>query len=129
MSVRLCRVVAHRMAALVSGPCFAVRAAEVLAAGLATEKDFGMTTYITHIRMSPPNASDHQHISEVRWSQPGSSGECNRAAMVEFIDTGEAVFVHATPGAHVGVVHVDPPYLRTHADGVWTNNLLSLPRF
>jgi hypothetical protein len=30
----------------------------------------------------------------------------------------------------VGVVRppVGPPYLRTHADGVWTNNLLALPR-
>ncbi|HZL04955.1 MAG TPA: DUF3892 domain-containing protein [Coriobacteriia bacterium] len=88
-----------------------------------------MTTYITHIRMSPPNASDHEHISEVRWSQPGSGGECSRAAMVEFIDKGEAVFVHGAPDAQVGVVHADPPYLRTYADRVWTNNLLSLPRF
>lgn len=88
-----------------------------------------MTTYITHIRMSPPNANDHQQISEVRWSQPGETGECSRAAMVEFINKGNAVFVHGTPDAQVGVVNADPPYLRTHADRVWTNNLLSLPRF
>jgi len=49
--------------------------------------------------------------------------------MVEFIDKGEAVFVHGAPDAQVGVVHADPPYLRTYADRVWTNNLLSLPRF
>jgi len=33
--------------------------------------------------------------------------------------------------AYVGVVHPTDgraPYLQTHADGVWTNNLLSLPQ-
>jgi len=49
--------------------------------------------------------------------------------MVEFIDKGEAVFVRGAPDAQVGVVDADPRYLRTYADGVWTNNLLSLPRF
>jgi hypothetical protein len=49
--------------------------------------------------------------------------------MVEFINKGNAVFVHGTPDAQVGVVNGTPPYLRTYADGVWTNNLLSLPRF
>ena len=29
----------------------------------------------------------------------------------------------------VGVVDANPPYIRTHADGVWTDNLLALPRF
>ena len=29
----------------------------------------------------------------------------------------------------VGVVDATPPYLRTHADGVWTDNLLALPRY
>jgi hypothetical protein len=88
-----------------------------------------MTTYITHIRMSPPNANDHEHIAELRWTQPAETGECSRSAMVEFINKGNAVFVHGTPDAQVGVVNGTPPYLRTYADGVWTNNLLSLPRF
>ena len=88
-----------------------------------------MTTYMTHIRMSPPNSNDHEHIAEVRWSQLTQTGECTRAAMVEFINKGNATFVHDTPDARVGVVNASPPYLRTYADGVWTNNLLSLPRF
>lgn len=88
-----------------------------------------MATYITHVRMSPPSSNDHQHIAEVRWSQPGQTGECTRAAMVDFVNKGNAVFVHGSPDAQVGVVNASPPYLRTHADGNWTNNLLSLPRF
>lgn len=28
--------------------------------------------------------------------------------------------------ANVGVVEVNPPYIRTYADSVWTDNLLSL---
>ena len=36
-----------------------------------------------------------------------------------------------TREVQVGVVHPQygPPYLRTHADGVWTDNLLALPRY
>ena len=88
-----------------------------------------MTTYITHIRMSPPNSNEHQHIYEVRWSQPGETGECSRSAMVEFINKDNVGFVHGAPDAQVGVVNATPSYLRTYADGVWTNNPLSLPRF
>jgi uracil-DNA glycosylase len=88
-----------------------------------------MATYITHVRLSPPSCNDRQHISEVRWSQPGQTNECTRAAMVDFVNKGNAVFVHGSPDAKVGVVNGSPPYLRTHADGNWTNNRLSLPRF
>lgn len=88
-----------------------------------------MATYITHVRLSPPNSNDHQHITNVRWSQPGQTGDSTRAAMVEFVNNGNSVLVRGNPDAQVGVVKATPPYLRTHADGVWTNNLLSLPRF
>lgn len=88
-----------------------------------------MTTYITHVRMSPPDSNDHQHISEVRWSQPAEIGNCSRAAMVDFINQGNSVFVQGSPDVRVGVVNASPPHLRTHSDGNWTNNLLSLPRF
>jgi hypothetical protein len=103
-------------------------AALAAAASTASEGN-RVTTYITYIRMSPPNSTDHQHISEVRWSQPGQTGECSRAAMVEFINKGNPVFVQGTPDVQVGVVDSNPPYLRTYADGNWSNNLLSLPRF
>lgn len=88
-----------------------------------------MTTYITHIRLSPPASNDHRHIVNVKWSQAGQVGQSTRAAMVDFINEGNAVFVHGNPSARVGVVKATPPYLRTYADQNWTNNLLALPRF
>jgi len=50
--------------------------------------------------------------------------------MIDFIGGGGQAFV--TDGVRsvaVGVVHANPPYIRTYADGVWTDNLLALPRF
>ncbi len=88
-----------------------------------------MTTYITAVRMTPSTSNDHEHISHVQWSQPGQSGTDTREGMVAYIDRGNAVFVHGRPDAKVGVVDGNPRFLRTYADGQWTNNLLSLPRF
>lgn len=78
--------------------------------------------------MSPSTANDHEHISEVRWEQPGKTDTCTKA-IIDFIEKGNAVYVHGSPDAQVGVVRATPPYLRTYADGSWTNNLLILPRF
>jgi hypothetical protein len=39
------------------------------------------------------------------------------------------VYVHGIRDVQVLVVNANPPYLRTHADGQWSNNLLALPRF
>jgi hypothetical protein len=88
-----------------------------------------MTTYITAVHMTPITANDHEHISHVQWSQPGRSGTDSREEMIAFIDKGNAVYVQGPPDAKVGVVAGSPRFLRTHADGYWTNNLLSLPRF
>ena len=88
-----------------------------------------MATYITHVRLSPPNSNEHEHITHVRWWQPSETGECTKSAMVDFINKGNAVFVSGNPDVRVGVVNGNPPYLRTYADKQWTNNLLSLPRF
>ncbi len=75
----------------------------------------------------------HQHIGAVAWTNPASgvTGQSTRAAMVTFLLVpGNRAYV--TDGQHtveVGVVDADPPYIRTHADGVWTDNLLALPRY
>jgi len=87
-----------------------------------------VTTYITAIRMTPTTANDHQHISHVKWSQPGQTGTSTSEEMIAFIDKGNAVYVQGPPDAKVGV-DGNPKFLRTYADGQWTNNLLSLPRF
>jgi len=75
---------------------------------------------------------NHEHISEVRWKNPetGESNTSTRQQMVEWINKGGRALV--TDGARVvevRVVDADPPYIRTWADGVWTDNLLALPRY
>lgn len=75
----------------------------------------------------------HEHISQVRWvdldnnNKPGTS---TVAEMVQWIEEGGKSIVRDEQRAvYVGVVDADPKYIRTHADGVWTNNLLALPHF
>lgn len=75
----------------------------------------------------------HQHIAEVRWINPATdaTGQNSRETMVDWIkNKGGQAFV--SDGPHqvaVGVVEVTPPYIRTHEDGVWTDNLLALPAY
>lgn len=53
--------------------------------------------------------------------------------MVDWIENkkGKAFVGSGSQRVEVGVVSPSggQPYLRTYADGVWTNNLLSLPEF
>lgn len=87
---------------------------------------------ITHVRMSQPG-SRHDHIVEVKWRNPddGKVGSNTVAQMVDFIENKKGK-VKVTDGRNtvdVGVVKETPKYIRTYADGVWSDNLLSLPRF
>jgi hypothetical protein len=87
---------------------------------------------ITHIRMSPGGTSD-EHITELRWWNP-ASGEMNsstRQAVIDWIQTKGGV-ARVTDGftfADVTVVAGPLPYLRTMRDGIFTDNLLALPKF
>jgi len=91
-----------------------------------------MTIYITAVHMEPADASDHQHIAQVMWTEP-TKGEINyssREAVVDWLTKGGDARVRDSHGeVSVGVVNDDPPYIRTHADGRHTDNLLSLPRY
>jgi hypothetical protein len=83
--------------------------------------------------MSPPG-SHHEHIESVRCiNEPGGATTIDTvAAMVQFIDgAGYAYTLSGSAHARVGVVRPTGgrPYIRTYADGTWTDNLLSLPRF
>ena len=53
--------------------------------------------------------------------------------MVEFIEEkkGDVRVSDGKSVAQLGVVHpkVGSPYLRTHKDGKWTDNLLALPQY
>ena len=76
----------------------------------------------------------HEHIASVCWLN-GDSGISKRIttdAMINFIDAPNVVKVGGSDGpVAVGVVRPPgrKPYLRTHADGKWNDNLLALPRF
>jgi len=79
----------------------------------------------------PDVLSSHEHITQiggVGWKWP-------REAVIRSIEAKTNTFYVIDPAsgkkAYVGVVHPTDgraPYLQTHADGRWTNNLLSLPQ-
>jgi hypothetical protein len=88
--------------------------------------------YITEVHMSS-GGSGHQHISSVRWRNPtsGATGENTRAEMVAWINENGDARVRDRYGndVRVRVIQATPPYIQTYADGVPTDNLLSLPRY
>jgi len=83
---------------------------------------------ITEVHME--GGERHDHIASVKWWNGQKAGVSTRSQMVDFINGGQKVYV--TDGqnmVYVGVVKATPSYIRTHADGKWTDNLLALPRF
>ncbi|MEX5277928.1 DUF3892 domain-containing protein [Kocuria sp. CPCC 205261] len=92
-----------------------------------------MSIEITHIRLSGMYEG-HEYITHYKWrSDSGDVGSSDKSTMVDWIDVkkGMAYVGSGAQRARVGVVRPAQglPYLRTYADGQWTNNLLSLPRF
>lgn len=87
--------------------------------------------YVTAIHLV--GGREHQHIAEVKWQNPSrhETGNSSRATMVEWIANkkGDARVKDARGEVRIGVVNASPPYLRTHADGRWTDNLLALPQY
>ena len=74
----------------------------------------------------------HEHIESVRWRNPDTdeTGQSTREQMVEWIGVGNYAFVSdGVRRVRVHVVNAHPPYIRTWADGVWSDNLLALPRY
>ncbi|MFL0239372.1 DUF3892 domain-containing protein [Mycobacterium sp. SMC-17] len=92
-----------------------------------------MSIRVTAIHLS--GATTHEHIERLRWCQPPTANtvESSRAEIISWIETqGGTAYVHESGRQiQVGVVtpKVGQKYLRTFADGVWTDNLLALPRF
>lgn len=89
--------------------------------------------YIYAVHMGP-GGSGHEHIASVKWKNPdnGKSGQSTREKMVEWISVQSGSAYVCGERAHlarVEVVDADPPYLRTYADGSWTDNLLALARY
>lgn len=76
----------------------------------------------------------HEGITNFGWvnEQTRAMGQSTRAQMIEFLESqnGKA-YVKDIFGnlVYIGIVttKLGTKYLRTHADGKWTDNLLSLP--
>lgn len=75
----------------------------------------------------------HEHIAALKWIEDGTSDTKSntRAELVDMVRKGTKGYVLDAAGnkAFVVVVEASPPYLRTKKDGVFTDNLLSLPTF
>jgi hypothetical protein len=92
-----------------------------------------MARRITAIRMS--GGQSHEHITHLWWADPGTGavGSNSTSELVEYVERQQGkLYVEDGQRHRVDVGVVQPQYgakyLRTYADGVWTNNLLALPR-
>lgn len=85
--------------------------------------------YVIAIRLSH-NGHLHEHITDVKRQDGTQINSCTRSAMIQWLQEGNHAFVtDGTRTVEVGVVNATTPYLRTYANGHWTDNLLALPRF
>ena len=93
-----------------------------------------MARRITHVRYGG-TVKTHESIIAYKWQNDGSGsiGQDSKPVMVDWVDNnrGQAYVSNGHSRATVGVVRpaTGNPYLRTYTDGVWTDNLLSLPTF
>lgn len=87
--------------------------------------------YITAVHM--PHGAGYEHIELVQWQSPGTleTGQSSQEAIAAWIQAGGNLWVRDPAGkdVRVGVVSEESPYIRTHADGSWTDDLLLLPRY
>lgn len=80
--------------------------------------------------INKPQMGGHEHITHV--GNPSQSWRLTTAQVVQSIEsklhTFHVIDDRSGARAYVGVVRPanHAPYLRTYADGKWTNNLLSL---
>lgn len=93
-----------------------------------------MAIEITHVRFGGTTRTEDE-IVRYRWIniQTGTIGDNDKPTMVLWVGKAEntAYVGSGTDRVDVGVVRPTgaQPFLRTHADGTWTNNLLNLPTF
>jgi hypothetical protein len=89
---------------------------------------------ITAIRQE--SGKEHEHITDVQWRNTATSatGQSTRQTIVDWLNeskANQAVVANGSQWVYVGVVQPEngPPYIRTHADGEWSDNLIALPPF
>ncbi len=86
--------------------------------------------FITGVHMA--GGTSHEHIDELRWldCSNSTSKTFSTSSCVDWLRKGHKAHVADANGAvEVQVVNANPPYVRTVADGRYTDNLLSLPRY
>jgi hypothetical protein len=88
---------------------------------------------ITAIRLA--GGTSHEHITDVLWrSATTSTGLCPQEAIVDWLSVSTDNQAVVADGSNwVPVLVVRPgnrrPYIRAQSDGVWTDDLLTLPAF
>lgn len=93
-----------------------------------------MAIEITHVRFGSTRHTDDE-IIRYKWREIGgtSTGENDKPSLVEWVDKPANAAYVGSGNNRVNVAVVRPPqgkpFLRTHADGKWTNNLVNLPTF
>lgn len=93
-----------------------------------------MAIQITQVRFGSTTRTEDQ-IVRYKWKSVSDSdtGDSDKPTLVDWIDSkkGTAYVGSGSSRVHVGVVRPQSgqPYLRTYADGKWTNNLINLPTF
>ncbi|MFF0482166.1 DUF3892 domain-containing protein [Streptomyces sp. NPDC004435] len=93
-----------------------------------------MAIQITAVRLTA-GGTTHEHITHLWWTNQtsGEASNSTRAQIVDWIENQAGKAYTSDAAGHRTEVAVVTPargekYLRTHADGVWTNNLLALHR-
>jgi len=90
-----------------------------------------MTVRFTHVRLV--GGVHHHHIARLRAvSDGGQTFDDTREAWVAFVESNNSGYVQDAYGNTAWVaVHTNgfTKWLQTYADGVWTDNLLALPRY
>lgn len=87
---------------------------------------------VSCITKSPPDSRYHQHITHIG-GIGATAWRLTKESAIRRIDSKEEAFftVEKNTGkrAYIGVVREagKDPYLRTHADNVWNDNLLAQP--
>ncbi|VXB06079.1 DUF3892 domain-containing protein [Aeromicrobium sp. 9AM] len=87
---------------------------------------------VTIVRVHLEGGTGHEHITEYEWADSSQTKRTGKPDMVNWVSEGGRAWV-GQGASRVAALVVRPahgqPYLRTHADGNWGNNLLSLPRY
>jgi hypothetical protein len=88
---------------------------------------------LTAVRLE--GGDGHEHVRILMWCSAATpAGVISRQGLVDWLsssDSNRAVVLDGGRSVQVEVVRSAsrPPCLRTRADGVWTDDLLALPRF